>query len=115
MTLKAKRLTGAMVCVCALILALYFVQYRVEPERMCPGTFDVLCDPPDTIIWLGLTQIEPAPGSLLARYHGKTGGVRVIAARQGYEPLFAAFMGLVLPAFLLLSSLLLVRRPKKLG
>ena len=112
MTLESKRLISVAACVAALVLAVYFVQYRVQPIRMCPGAVDVSCATPDTIVRLGLTEIEPQPGSLLARYHGRTAAERVLVARNGYVPESAAVWGIIFPVLLIFGAFLLTRRTK---
>jgi len=112
MTFQSRRLTGVAACIVALLLTVYFVQYRIQPIRMCPGTFDVSCATPDTIVRLGRTDIEPEPGSLLARYHGKISGEKVLVARDGYAPKAAVVMGIIFPILLIFGALLVVRKTK---
>jgi hypothetical protein len=94
----------------AVALSAYFVEYRVAPIHMCPGSYDYVCAPPSQILFLGQAEIIPAPGTELARYHGRTVAERDLLARHGYTPLFAGISGVVLPALLLIGALLLTFR-----
>jgi hypothetical protein len=103
-------MAAAYCAVAALGLAGTFVEYRVQPIHMCPGSFDVICMAPDQLVTLGLTQIDPEPGSALAKYHGRTTGDRGFYSRFDIPLSLAAGLGLLAPLALLIASLVLILR-----
>ena len=92
----------------AILLLAYFVRYEVRPIRSCPGSSDVICESSDTIfVFNGEAYIDPAPGTELARFHGRTIAERVLVARHGNLS-FAILGGIVLPLLLISGSLVLL-------
>jgi hypothetical protein len=105
-------IVAALLCALAIVLVAYFIQYRIDDDRACPGSFDVICSASDTILPLGYVRIDPAPGSILTKFHGWTYGERGLRARHGYSPLVAGIAGIALPVVLIFFGLRLFR-PRK--
>jgi hypothetical protein len=101
---------GLGLAVCALLLTLNFVEYRVEPTTVSRSAPDYILFPSDEIIPLGLTTLPPTPNSLLAKYHGRTMAQRGVFSRNRYPRSAAAIGGVLIPIGLLfLASRLLLR------
>jgi hypothetical protein len=103
-------MVAAFLAIAAFVLAGTFIEYRVQPIRACSGSFDVICMAPDQLITLGMVGIDPEPGSVLAKYHGKTQGDRGLYSRFNIPLPLAAVIGLLLPLASLIAALVLILR-----
>ena len=108
-----RRRLGLALAIGAFFLAVIFIDYRVQPVRVCPGSFDVICLAPNEIVTLGLTDIKPPPDSDLARYHGKIGADRGLYSRYGLPRAAAVVGGILLPLLMLVTSIILIVRPSR--
>ena len=94
----------------AFILAGTFIEYRLEPTRICPDAYDVICMGPHQLVSLGFANIEPGPGSKLAKYHGKILGDRGLYMRFEMPRPIAAVFGGLLPLLAIIAALVLIFR-----
>src|SRR5262249_23904084 len=101
---------AAILAVAAILLSASLIEYRVEPLQFCKGSIDVVCMAPDQILSLRQVDIDPPPGSVLARVHGKTGGGGGLFARFGLPPILAAIGGMLLPLTMFISAIALAFR-----
>ena len=108
-----RRMSAALLALGSLVLINVFIEYRAQPIRMCPGSYDFVCSLRNEIVPLGRVDIDPAPGSLLARYGGKTVGERGLFAREPFPPVATVIGGMLLPLLMLISAAVLILRPAK--
>jgi hypothetical protein len=106
---------AALLGIAAFALATTFIEYRVQPIRRCPGSFDVICMAPDQFVSLGMTQIEPKPDSDVARFRGKILGDRGLYSRFALPLPFAIVLGVLVPLLALIAAFVLIlRRPSNI-
>jgi hypothetical protein len=108
MTRSRRLFVAAIFALIGIALSAYFVEYRVVPAHLCPGSRDVGCSPANEILFLGLTSVAPPPGSEVAKFHGRMGAERGLFARNGYKPVAAGIGGILLPILFGMTALFFV-------
>jgi hypothetical protein len=106
-----RRRLSLILTVGAALLAATFIDYRVQPIHVCSGSFDMICPASDEIVSLGLTTVDPSPGSMVAQYHGKNVAERGLYSRYKIPIAISIVGGVLLPFLMLVTAVIL--RPRR--
>jgi hypothetical protein len=89
------------------------LEYRVEPLIATEGSKDYLSLADYQVIFLGITYIEPPPGSMLEKYRGRTTAQRGIFVRSVFPFWLGIILGIILPVLIWSAALFKLFRIKK--